>query len=40
MLIRFNMVACIELTLVLLNLDLSYFENTVDPDQLASDEVS
>ena len=26
------------LTLVLLNLDLSSFENNVDPDQLASDE--
>ena len=25
---------------VLLNLDLSFFENTVDPDQLASDEAS
>ena len=28
------------LTLVLLNVDLSLFENTVDPDQLASDEAS
>ena len=26
-----------NLTLVLLNTDLSFFENTVDPDQLASD---
>ena len=26
------------LTLVLLNPDLSIFENTVDPDQMASDE--
>ena len=26
-----------ELTLVLLNIDFSIFENTVDPDQLASD---
>ena len=26
--------------LVLLNPDLSFFENTVDPDQLASDEAS
>ena len=28
------------LTLVLLNPDLSVFENSVDPDQLASDEAS
>ena len=28
------------LTLFLLNLDLSCFENTVDPDQMASDEAS
>ena len=27
-----------HLTLVLLNQDLSFFENTVDPDELASDE--
>ena len=27
-----------SLTVVMLNLDLSTFENTVDPDQLASDE--
>ena len=27
-----------RLTLVLLNSDYSYFENSVDPDQLASDE--
>ena len=27
-------------TLVLLNLDLSLFENTVDPDQLASDKAA
>ena len=26
------------LTIVLLNPDLSFFKNTVDPDQLASDE--
>ena len=32
---------CLEkylVTLILLSLDLSFFENTVDPDQLASDE--
>ena len=28
------------LTLILLKVDLSLFENTVDPDQLASDEAS
>ena len=28
------------LTLLLLNSDILYFENTVDPDQLASDEAS
>ena len=27
----------VDLTLVLMNLDLSFFENTVDLDQLASD---
>ena len=30
----------LSFTLVLLNQDLSFFENTVDPDQLASDEAS
>ena len=30
--------ANIKITLVLLNPNLSVFENTVDPDQLASDE--
>ena len=34
------MKANIWLTLVLLNLDLSSFENTVDPDQLDSEEAS
>ena len=29
---------CLSLTLILLNTDLSFFENTVDPDQLAFDE--
>ena len=33
---RFSKPPKSELTLVLLNLDLSFFENTVDPDQMAS----
>ena len=37
MLIVFN-VFFHRITLVLLNLQLSIFENTVDPEQLASDE--
>ena len=32
------MVDILELTLALLNPDLSFFENTVDPDKLDSDE--
>ena len=34
----FNEVFYHRITLVLLNLQLSIFENTVDPEQLASDE--
>ena len=30
----------LRLTLVLLNLDISCFENTLDPDQLTSDEAN
>ena len=35
--IEISLVKKEALTLVLLNLDLSRFENTVDPDQLASE---
>ena len=37
--LRFFNVFCQRITLVLLNPQVSIFENTVDPEQLASDEV-
>ena len=36
--VKFQVLFKALLTLVMLNLDLSFFENTVEPDQLASDE--
>ena len=35
---KYGIATLLDLTLVLLSLDLSFFENIVDPDQMASNE--